>query len=754
MPSEGREGLEERPAMPNLVGRTISHYEILEELGSGAMGTVYKARDLKLERMAALKFLPSDLTRDPEAKLRFLNEARASSSLHHKNICVVYDIDESEDGQMFISMECIDGQTLKKRIDAGPLTVEESVNIAKQVAAGLAKAHESGVVHRDLKPANVMIADDGTAKILDFGLAKSRSGALLTLSGALLGTVAYMSPEQARGEPVDQRTDIWSLGIMLYEMVTGNRPFQNEYDQAVMYSLINERHPSPRAARPEIPAPLERIIDRCLEKSPDERPPDGGALLEVLRRLGRESKGPRESPTKSLAVLPFSDISLEKDNKYFSDGLTEEIIAKLSRLQGVKIVSRSSVMHYERTGKSARQIAAELNVHYLLEGSVRKHGPSLRITTHLIDANQDAYLWAETYDGTMDEIFDIQEDVARRIVKALKVRLTADDRRTLKRRATDDTGAYQLYLKGRFFWSKRTKEGLLTAIRYFEEAIEKDPRFAPAWAGIADSYILLTDFPGLSRAEAYSRAKAAVHKALEIDDRLAEAHTSLGLLVILSEWDWSAAEKEFKLALDASPNYATAHHWYGEWLSMQGRTKEAISEISRAVELDPLSPAALKDFGIILYYAREFDGAIDKARKALELDPNFALAHRLLSLAYQAKGMHTEAIAEHAHWVQNSGSGAEEMAALAQCYAVAGRKKDAQELLARCPPRESAGGNVARGIALVYVALGDVDLAFAWLERACETKSEALGMLRVDPKLDPIRSDDRFASLLTRVGLS
>ncbi len=739
--------------MPNLVGRTISHYEVLEHLGTGGMGSVYKARDVKLDRTVALKFLPPHLTRDPEAKRRFLQEARTTSSLQHKNICVVYDIDETDDGQMFISMECIEGETLNARIANGPLTIQESVRITMQVAAGLARAHESGIIHRDLKPANVMITRDGSAKILDFGLAKAGSGALLTLPGTLLGTVAYMSPEQASGDEVDHRSDLWSLGVMLYEMVTGQRPFAGEYDQAVMYAIIHERHPSPHAAGMEIPAPLETILDRCLEKSPEGRYPDAASLLDVLGRLEKEAKHPQADHPKSIAVLPFTDISPEKDNKYFSDGLAEEIIAKLSRLQNVRIVSQSSVIHYERAGKTTHQIAAELRVQYLLEGSVRKHGTSLRITTHLIDAGQDAYLWAETYNGTMEEIFDIQEDVADRIVRALKVRLSPDDRRSLKRRATDNTGAYQSYLKGRFFWSKRTKEGFLTAIRYFEEAIGKDALYAPAWAGIADAYLLLTDFAELPRSESYAKAKSAVQKALEIDDHLAEAHASLGLLALLTEWDWPTAENEFRLAIESSPNYATAHHWYAEWLSMQGRFEEAISEISHAVELDPLSPAALKDNGLIHYYARAYDSAIDCAKKALELDSNFALAHRVLSLAYQAKGMHKAALDEHMLWTRTMNIGQEEMAALAQCHAIAGRSEEARQILSRCPPRESAGGNLARGIAQVYVALGDVDAAFQWLHRACEAKSEALGMLLVDPKWDPIRSDDRFAVYLKKVGL-
>jgi serine/threonine-protein kinase len=654
---------------------------------------------------------------------------------------------------MFIVMDLYEGETLKKKLEGGPLKIEEALKIAAEIAHGLAKAHEQGIVHRDIKPANIMIGRDGSAKILDFGLAKSRSSPLVTGTGDMLGTAAYMSPEQARGDAVDQRTDIWSLGVILYEMVTGRRPFPSEYAQAAIYALINERHPSARTVQPDVPVALEKTIDRCLEKRAEERFHDARALLEALRHIGTESKEKQETTTRSIAVLPFSDISPDQDNKYFSDGLTEEIITRLSRLQKVKIVSRSSVMHFERGAKTTRQIAAELNVQYLLEGSVRKHGPSLRITTQLIDARQDAYLWAETYNGTMDEIFDIQEDVAGRIVKALKVRLTPDDRRTLKRRATVDTGAYQLYLKGRYFWSKRSKEGALTAIRHFEEAIEKDPLFAPAWAGIADAYIISTEFPGQSRKEMYAKANAAAHRALEIDDRLAEAHSSLGLMAMMSEWDWPKSEKEFRLAIRESPNYATAHHWYAELLLCLGKANEGLAEISRAVDLDPLSPAALKDKGVLHYYARRYDSAIEFTRKALELDPNFSGAHRILSLAYQAKGMHAEAMAEHELWSKKAGVGLEVTAARAYCNAAAGRKDEARVLLKNCPPRESAEGNLTRSIGLVYIALGEFDQALAWLERAFESRAESMALLGVDPKLDPIRSDPRFASLLSRMNL-
>lgn len=717
------------------------------------MGVVYRAEDTKLKRTVALKFLPPDLTRDPDAKQRFIHEAQAASALQHNNICTIHDIDETEDGRMFIVMDLYEGETLKKKIERGPLKIDEALKIATQVARGLARAHEQDIVHRDIKPANIIVGRDGSTKILDFGLARSGSSPLITGTGDTLGTAAYMSPEQARGDAVDQRTDIWSLGVILYEMVTGRRPFPSEYAQAAIYAVINERHPSIHSTQPDVPAALEKLIDRCLEKQAAERFHDAGAILEALRHIETGNREKHEPATRSIAVLPFADISPDQDNKYFSDGLTEEIITRLSRLQKVKILSRSSVMHYERGVKTTRQIGAELNVQYLLEGSVRKHGTSLRITTQLIDASQDAYLWAETYNGTMEEIFDIQEDVASRIVKALKVRLTPDDRRTLKRRATVNTGAYQLYLKGRFFWSKRTTEGIQTAIRHFEEAIEKDPLFAPAWAGIADSYIISTEFPNLSRQEMYAKAKAAARRALEIDNRLAEAHSSLGLLAMMNEWDWPKAEKEFRLAISGSPNYSTAHHWFAELLLCQGKTKEALAEISLAVELDPLSAAALKDKGVLHYYARDYDSAIEYARKALELDPNISGAHRILSLAYQAIGKHTEAAAEHGLWSEKSKMGLEEVAARAYCYADAGRKDEARELLKHCPPMESVSGNLARSIALVYIALGEFDQAIAWLERGYETRAESMALLRIDPKLDPIRSDPRFASLLAKMNL-
>jgi serine/threonine protein kinase len=739
--------------MARFVGQNILHYEVLELLGAGGMGEVYKARDLKLGRTVALKFLPPGLARDDESRQRLLQEARLTSSLSHRHICIVYDIDETTDGQVFMSMEYLEGETLRERIAAGPLSLSESTTIASHVADGLAWAHENGTVHRDLKPANIMFATDGSAKILDFGIATVCRDALAIPADAPSGTTAYMSPEQLRGETADARSDIWAIGVILYEMLTGSRPFRSDYSQALIYSILHEKEPPPRRLRADLPDFLETIVLRCLEKAPESRFPDGSALRDALRRARRSSRERTEPQGKSIAVLPFSLLGKQNDIVFIGEGLAEEIIAKLSRLATLRVVSRTSVMNYDRTGKSTREVARELNVQYLLAGSVRQHGDQLRITTNLIDVDLDSYVWAETYNGTLDEIFDIQSDVAGRVVKALRLRLTPNDRRALKRKATADSGAYQLYLKGRFFWSQRTREGLDSAITYFEEAIQRDPGFAPAWAGIADAYMLLSDYHSVPRRETYAKAEAAVRRALEIDDRLAEAHTSLGLLAMLNKWDWATAEKEFLIAIEASPNYATAHHWHAENLAYQGRFQEALTEIRLAVSLDPVSPAAMKDLGLIQYYARDYEGALASVAKALELNRKFPSVHRLRSLAYQALGSFDEALEEHQRWAEGVTIGLEETAARAQCLAAAGRRDEALAILATLPPPEEAGGNVARGIALIHAALGQPDPAFAYLDRAFVTGADALGTIKVDPKIDPLRNDPRFPALLAKVGL-
>jgi serine/threonine protein kinase/tetratricopeptide (TPR) repeat protein len=736
-----------------LIGRTISHFRILEHLGDGGMGVVYRAEDVKLHRHVALKFLPPELSQSPEAKRRLTLEATALSSLQHKNICVIHEIDETGDGQLFIAMEFLEGETLRKIIESGPLPLDRILIIATEVAQGLSAAHQRGMVHRDIKPANIILTRDHSVKILDFGLASIAGGDAHPGDADVSGTVAYMSPEQTRGEQVDHRTDVWSLGVVMYEMVTGQHPFGGKYDHATVYSIMNERHRPVSNLRADTPPALEKIIDRCLEKSPGARYDTMESLLKDVQRIAPTAKRTKEAADKSVAVLPFSDISQEKDNAYFTDGLTEEIVTKLSKVRNLKILPLPSVISYDRTGKSIRQIASDLGVGYLLQGSVRKHGADLRVSTQLIKADQEAILWAETQDGTMEKVFAIQEHVANRVVSALKLRLTPTERRSLSRRATEDTEAFQLYLRGRFFWNKRTKDSFWAAIRFFEQAIEKDPGYAPAWAGIADSYNLLVEHNQNARRELYSKAITAARKALEYDDRLAEAHTSLGMLLMVTEWDWPGSEKEYTSAIRLNPNYSTAHHWYAESLICQARFSEAIEHISIAEKLDPLSPAILKDKGMILYYARDYDAAVTYAHKALELDKEFVTAHRTLSLAYQGKGMFPESIQEHRRWSEGLGRSEEALAAHAQCLAAAGMRQEAEAILEGFSAQIPLNGNQCRSIALAHAALGSIDEAFLWLERAYERRAESLTLLKVDPKLDPLRGDSRFESLLARVGL-
>jgi serine/threonine protein kinase/Tfp pilus assembly protein PilF len=685
-------------------GTKIGRYEIRSQLGRGGMGEVYLAQDTTLDRRVALKILPPKLAEDTDRMSRFVREAKSASALNHPNIITIHEIGEI-DGLHFIATEYIEGETLKTRLNMDSLSLKSTLEIALQVVSALDAAHRAGIVHRDIKPDNIMVRDDGIVKILDFGLLK-----LIRLEGSevdkeaqtkmqirtsmnmIMGTVAYMSPEQARGQETDARTDIWSFGCVLYEMLTHQQPFPGETMPDVWANIINAEPASILTHRSDTPAELERIIARTVRKNREERYQSAKELFNDLQQLQtrllveseiiRSGSGIAQiqpSPFfNSIAVLPFANLSAEKDNEYFSEGLTEEIIMNLSKLQMLKVIARGSTMHYVKEGKTHKETASELGVQYLLEGSVRRQGRDLRITAQLIDALRDVYVWAETYRGTMADIFDIQEKVAVEIVQALQLRLSPDEKQNLKKRFTENTGAYQLYLQGRFFWNKRSEAGLKTAIKYFEQAIENDPQYALAWAGIADSYSLLGEFGNIPRKELYPKAQAAAEKALGIDNRLAEVHTSLASLLMLTKWDWENSAKEFKLALELNPNYATAHHWYSTWFLNMGRLEESLRMISRAAELDPVSQAIHKDKGLALYYSRQYDEAIEMARKTLELDPNYAAAHRLLSLAYQGKESSIKRLLKTRNGERSRVIKSKRPVALAQIYAVSGQREEAK----------------------------------------------------------------------------
>ncbi len=455
---------------------------------------------------------------------------------------------------------------------------------------------------------------------------------------------------------------------------------------------------------------------------------------------------------RSVVVLPFVNMSNDSEQEYFSDGLTEELIANLSKLNEMRVISRTTSMQYKGSKKDIKTIRKETSVNYIMEGSVRKHGNNLRITAQLLDANEDVHLWAETFRGTVDDIFDIQEMVSEKIVEALRIQLTKDEQVMLEKRYTDDIGAYQLYLKGRHFWKQRNEEGLKSAIGYFEKALEKDPDYALAWAGLADTYSIMGEYTNISRRELYPKQMAAVNKALEIDSRLGEAHVSLGISLMLNEWDWKNAEKEFKLGIELNPKYANGRHWYAELLLFLGRTEEAFREISLAVELDPVSQGILKDKGIFYYYTGQYSKAIDTAIMTLELDRNFVPAYRLLSLAYQGMKMYDEAIAENRRWGELNGNKIKTDVSLAEIYAVAGRKEDSKKLIDKIEGKKLSA-NDYRGMAQVYVALGENDNAFMWLEKSYQHHEESLCSLKIDPKMSPLRNDPRFNSMLRKIGL-
>ena len=779
-----------------MIGKTISHYKIIEKLGGGGMGVVYKAQDIKLKRTVALKFLPPDMTRDEEAKDRFMHEAQAASALEHSNICNVHEIDETDDGQMFIAMAYYDGETLKKKIERGPMPLEETIDIGIQIAQGLARAHEEDIIHRDIKPANVMITNRGDVKIVDFGLAKLSGRTQLTKEGTTLGTVAYMSPEQAQGAAVDHRTDIWALGVVLYEMITGRQPFEGDYEQAVTYSIMNEDVEPLTGLRTGVPMELERIVNKALAKSPDERyqhvnemrvdmktvgkemqlsgrsatatsvPPKSGkpkklgrmviaatAVLLVVIFTGRYLFLKNSETIDSIAVLPLQNLSGDPEQEYFVDGMTEALIFELSKIKALRVISRTSIMQFKDSHKTLPEIASDLNVHAIVQGSVLRVEDKVRITVQLIQASPEQHLWAEEYKRDLKDILGLQEEVARAIVKEIKIAVTPKEEvRHTSARAVN-TKAFQSYLKGRYHWNKRTSEGLIKAVDFFEKAIMEDKNYAQAYAGLADSYNLLPWFSDFPPKEAYPRAKVAAVKALELDSTLAEAHTSLAWSIMIYEWDWIGAEREFKQAIELNPNYATAHHWYAFFLVYNARFDEAIAEIKRAQEIDPLSLIINEDIGMLYYYARRYDEAIEALQRTIELDPNFSYTHFYLGWIYLQMSKYEEALIEFKkEKALSEGWNPFIETYIGVTYALTGATDEARQVLEYLMKTTKGTYTSPYLLAILYSALNEPDKSFEWLAKALEERHILLCFLKVDPAFDKLLSDPRFIALLKKMG--
>ena len=790
--------------MDSLVGKTLSHFQITAKLGEGGMGVVYKAQDTKLDRVVALKFLPPHLTASGPEKARFVQEARAASALNHPHVCTIYDINEAE-GQQFIAMEFVDGQTLKEKLPVQKL--QDALTFALQIGDALQEAHSKGIVHRDIKCENIMVNTKNQIKVMDFGLAKLRGSMKNTKTSSTVGTLAYMSPEQIQGGEVDARSDIFSFGVVLFEMFTGQMPFRGDHDASMMYSILNEEPESVRTHRPEISGEIDRIVHRALEKDPEDRYQSVADMVSELRREGKasarvsrpavsegmvqhaESAGRpdavRGASSKkriilwsalgagllavafmiyllaghrqtidSLAVLPFENVGADPNTEYLSDGITESLINTLSQLSNLSVRSRTTVFHYKGKDVDPQKAGKELGVKAVLVGRVSQRSDNLQISTELVDVSNSNHIWGGQYNRKLSDILTVQEEISREISQQLSLKLVGDDENKLARRSTENADAYQLYLQGRFYWNKRKADDLQKAVGYFNRAIEKDPRFALAYAGLASTYTSLPDYSGLPVSAFIPKAEKAAKKALELDATLAEPHAVVGMIKQL-EWDWEGADKELKRAIELDPNYPTTHHWYSNSLESQGKLEEALSESKRAQKLDPLSPVITYQVGEVLFYLKQYDLAMEQFNKVLELDPAFPWAHVTLGVLYAQQRKFDEAISE-LQKVRKIVGADDPMGAghLGYVYAKAGVKDEATRILNYLLEFSKKGYALSVQIAYVYAGLGDKDKAFAWLEKGYNEQNTQLGFLKIEPMWDTLRSDPRYAAMLTRIGLN
>jgi serine/threonine-protein kinase len=778
----------------------LGHYRLLERIGAGGMGEVYRARDERLDREVAIKILPPDVRDDLRARDRLLEEARSASQLNHSHICTIYEVNQ-EDSIAFIAMEYVAGRPLSAIIPPESLPTEEVVRYGTQIADALAHAHQRQIVHRDLKPANVTVTPDGVAKVLDFGLAvrlRSEELEAVTLSQLnlgdsepLAGTLPYMAPEQLRGDPVDARCDIWALGVLLYEMASGHRPFLGRSGFTVTSAILRD----PPPPLPDyVPAGLTAVIRKCMSKDPAARYQSAGEVRSALETLEstavsrprlpatRASAGPRRAlftwvtvglavslavlftlnikglrerivhprtapVIRSLAVLPLANLSGDPSQDFFADGMTAELIREVSKIKQLRVVSRTSVMSYKGTHTPLPQIARELGVNALLEGSVGRSGNHVRIAVGLYDGASERELWSGTFDRDLNDVLSLEDEVAHAMALQIRLKLASSP----GARASVNPQAYDLYLKGRYALDQDSANDLNLAFVYFRQGIEKDPQYAPLYAGLADAYGLLPFYTDTRPSEAFPKAKEAAAKALQLEPTLAEAHASMAYVLNYYDWDRPGAEREFKRSLELDPNDAAAHHAYGRFLASMGRVDEARAELGRAQELDPLSLGIQSNVGMVSYFARQYEDALRQLQKVLELDPKFPVPYWGIGMCYEQLKKYPEALAQFQRGIELSGRGANGIASLAHAHGLAGQPAEAQKILVELTSRSKTKYVSSYQFAVIHLGLGHNERAIVALEEAYDERSMLLGYLKMDPRFDPLRSDPRFQSLLSRI---
>jgi TolB-like protein/Flp pilus assembly protein TadD len=800
-----------------MIGETVTHYRILDKIGEGGMGVVYRAEDTRLGRQVALKFLSTKLSQDPVALERFQREARAASSLNNPHICALYDIGRQGD-LPFLVMELLDGITLRRRLSGAPLPLDTLLDFAAQAADALDAAHSAGIVHRDIKSANIFVTERGQVKILDFGLAKlarhrdavdpfshttrvTPTEQQATQTGQTLGTLGCMSPEQARGDELDSRTDLFSFGVVLYEMATGRDPFSGRTSVMILDAILHDTPTTPSAINPKIPAELDRIIGKSLEKDRDLRYQTAAELRADLKRLkretdsGRTASAPREAPAQSralrpahlaliaglsllvfaailgrllergpagpaagattatiesIAVLPFANAGGATETEYLTDGITETLINGLAQLPGLRVIARSVVFRYKkRPDVDPQQVGRDLHVRAVVTGRVTVRGSRLVIESELMNVENGAQLWGGQYNRPPSDLLAVQDEIAGEILDKLRPRLSGEDKKRATKRYTDNAEAYQLYLQGRYHWNKGTIVGYKKAIEYFQQAIEKDPKYALADAGLADSYLML----GSYWVEAITDAKTAAERAIQLDPSLAEAHVALGHLKLWLDWDWPAAEREFKQGIALDPTSALAHNQYAMYLATLGRAADAIAEVRRAQELDPLSPIVNSDLGWCLLYAGQRADAIAQFGKTLEFDANSVSAHEGLGIADSEQGRHAEAVVQLKRALELSENSPVVLGQLGAAYARQGATAAANGVLKDLQALSAREYVPSTAAASVYTALGDHAHALEWLEKAYDEHDFSMAQIGVVPWFLPLRGDARFQAVLARLGL-